>query len=74
MDEVTGQQVIYDHNGCPVPVKGEPELPVDPKAISRETTVGFETTDVAKKFGMNFSRYSKRSSKLGLNTFHVKPR
>jgi len=57
-----------------VPVKGEPELPVDPKTIMRETTVGFETTDVAKKFGMNFSRYSKRSSKLGLNTFHVKPR
>jgi hypothetical protein len=49
-------------------------MPADPKVPERETTVGFETTDAPKKFGMNFSRYSKRSSKLGLNTFHVKPR
>ena len=74
LDEMTGKEVVYDHNGCPVPVVGPPELPPDPRAPSRETTVQFETTENVKKFGMNFSRYSKRPSKLGLNTFHVKPR
>jgi len=69
-DEITGEEIAYDHNGCPVLDVGVNSIPLTEEELAEINP--FDKQELPK-FGMNFARYSKRTSKLGLNTFNTRP-